>query len=396
MMSPIDLPDGMLWARTIARGVAWEQVIPLLLPLPVVVLANVADRWRVNSTNGAGGDVKRGTSGPGVVGFGPPDSTAGLATWVVLLLAAAVVVVLGAATAVPAIVHLGSRGQIAYGCILVLTGLGAAVTLLEPVRSRLRRLLPLDPASAVHGAALVLSVILLGSQLGAVLALNPLAGQGAGRSPLGPVDLVAQEIPYLLAALLGVGLFVRRGAAAAFARLGFVRPTAWQVLLALAAAGLFYAFSSGASALGERLTPDLAHQVQTSTQRLFGGLANPAGIMALALAPGLCEEALFRGALQPRLGVVWTAVLFAAVHTEYGFSFDTVAVLVLAFCLAALRRYANTSTSALSHVAYNGLAGVGVSAAWLLPAMGIEALLVTGAGAAWLFTTRLGRATDPG
>lgn len=42
--------------------------------------------------------------------------------------------------------------------------------------------------------------------------------------------------------------------------------------------------------------------------------ASDASVLVLALASGTCEELLFRGALQPWLGVVATSVLFGAVH----------------------------------------------------------------------------------
>jgi hypothetical protein len=47
--------------------------------------------------------------------------------------------------------------------------------------------------------------------------------------------------------------------------------------------------------------------------------------------------------------------------------------------------FANTTTSALCHVVYNALVGVGVVQAWtLLPAIGVEAALVAAAAGTWL------------
>jgi membrane protease YdiL (CAAX protease family) len=42
--------------------------------------------------------------------------------------------------------------------------------------------------------------------------------------------------------------------------------------------------------------------------------ATPPEIAVLALASGTAEELLFRGALQPALGLAWTSLLFGAVH----------------------------------------------------------------------------------
>ncbi len=85
---------------------------------------------------------------------------------------------------------------------------------------------------------------------------------------------------------------------------------------------------------------------------------------------------LFRGALQPRLGLLWTAIVFTAVHTQYGLSIDALAVLVLALGLGLLRRVANTTTSALCHIAYNGLVGGGLGWIGLFPALAVESGLV--------------------
>ena len=82
-----------------------------------------------------------------------------------------------------------------------------------------------------------------------------------------------------------------------------------------------------------------------TTQHVFAGLDNPLGIAALALFPGICEEILFRGALQPRIGLLATALLFTSIHTQYGISLDALSVLVVALGLGLIRRYTNTTTS---------------------------------------------------
>jgi membrane protease YdiL (CAAX protease family) len=373
-------------------AVAWDQVLSLLAPLPVVLLANLAER-EANLRERAG-DVKRGTIASGWVGFVRAPSALGLFTWAVLLIVALAVLLFGAVTALLE----ASGGHVtrlaAYGLLEAVTGLTAAATLWRPVRLRISRLLPLDPDSPVHATALVLSVILFGTQVAAQLTLNVL-GQAAGGRELHPVDLIVQELPFPLLALVGVGIFVRRDPRQALQRLGLVRPRPHQLFLALAAAGAFYAFSTGMDVLGQRLTPDLSRQVGAASQRLFGQLDNPLGIATIALAAGICEEILFRGALQPRLGLIWTALLFAAVHTEYGFSVDAAAVFVLAIALGLIRIFANTTTSALCHVVYNALVGVGV--AWaVLPAIGVEAALVAATLGTWFLTSKVGSATAAG
>jgi uncharacterized protein len=162
--------------------------------------------------------------------------------------------------------------------------------------------------------------------------------------------------------------------------LGLVRPAWWHIALGLAAAGAFLLVAQVTDELGRTLTPDIYRQVQTNTNQLFGGLvSNPLGIAAIALAPAISEEILFRGALQPRIGLIATAVLFASFHSQYGLSFDTLAVFVIAIGLGLIRKFTNTTTSALSHAAYNLAIAIGITGSSLYFAIGIEVVLAAAA-----------------
>jgi hypothetical protein len=138
--------------------------------------------------------------------------------------------------------------------------------------------------------------------------------------------------------------------------------------LALGAAGAFWGLSEASQWLGQTLTPDIAVKVDKTSTHLFGALGGPAGIAALALLPGICEEILFRGALQPRFGLIATAVLFTAIHTEYGLSIDVVTIFVIAIGLGLIRRYTNTTASTTCHVAYNLLVGIGLAGTYQVAA----------------------------
>ncbi len=363
-------------AHALPTAIAFTELLILLLPLPLIVAAN----WHESPPKGSGA-VPRGAA------------LVGSATWFVLglLAAACILFALFTLALVPSsgAARGGNRSVFIYSAVLLVTGLVAATLIAEPVREQLARILPIDPRSAVHGTALVLSASLVGSQLASQLATDVLSQQATSGPALAPIDLVVQELPFLLASVLGVGLFMRRGTAATLTRLGLVRPTAWQILLGLGAAGLFFAFGNGMDALAHLVTPGTAQKVEVANQRLFGQLGDPVGIATIALSAGICEEALFRGAMQPRLGVLWSALVFTAVHAQYGLSLVAAAVLVLAVGLGLLRRLTNTTTSTICHVVYNTLVGVGVAGVWLGPALAIEAGLLI-AGLAAFLTGRVG------
>jgi hypothetical protein len=83
------------------------------------------------------------------------------------------------------------------------------------------------------------------------------------------------------------------------------------------------------------------------------------GAPLVALAAGVGEEAVFRGALQPRFGVPLTALLFAAVHVQYEIP-GIVLIFLIGVALGILRERTSTTFTAVAHMLYD-------IAAFLLP-----------------------------
>jgi len=353
----------------IPAAVAVFELLVLLLPLPLILIANWYEAPPTGQSTLARGGAFLGTT-----------------IWMLLGLVAALSILMAVVT----VAFTPPRGtSVLYAAVMLLTGIAAAALIGEPVRASVARILPIDPTSAVHATALVLTTVLVGSPLANQLAVDVLSQQASSAQSLSPVDLVLQELPFLLAAGFGVGLFIRRRPQATLDRLGLVKPTTWQIVLGLSAAFVFFAFGNGMDLLSHVVSPGTAQKVDAANRHLFGQLVNPVGIVTIALSAGICEEALFRGAMQPRLGILWTAIVFTTVHTQYGLSLDAVAVLVLAVGLGVLRRLTNTTTSTVCHVVYNTLVGVGVSGVLLGPAVITGAVLVVASVAAF-FTGRLG------
>jgi membrane protease YdiL (CAAX protease family) len=319
----------------------------LLTPLSLVIVANVA--------------------------VGKP--WASHATGILAGITAGITFLVGLAVA-GGLVQLPGAQPVLFGAGTMATGLVAATLASKPVRERVALVLPIDSDSPVHAYALVLAVILLGSQLATILFINTLAVDQT-LPPIALPDVVASEAPFLIMAFFGVGLYIRRNFAGASDRLGLARPAWWHIAIAISAAGAFFAFIQGADYLSHVLTPQVASQVDSTTEHIYGGiLGGPIGIAALALLPGICEEILFRGALQPRLGLIATAVLFTSIHTQYGLSFDTLSILVVAIGLGLIRQYMNTTASCVCHVSYNLLTAIGIGAGLFWAAAGVEAVLI--------------------
>lgn len=180
----------------------------------------------------------------------------------------------------------------------------------------------------------------------------------SGRISLGAI--LTSQLPFLAVALLGVGIVLRRSIGQTLSRLGYgpisIRQLGVVALFIPAAIGL----SVAADSLFSALQPDLYEKVGNLSNNLFNpqGLS-PASVILFALligvGAGLGEETLFRGAVQPVLGVTLTSILFASMHVQYGPSLLLGYVFVLSIGLGLLRRYINTTASFIAHAGYNSL-----------------------------------------
>ena len=77
------------------------------------------------------------------------------------------------------------------------------------------------------------------------------------------------------------------------------------------------------------------------------------------------------------------AVAFAAIHSQYALTIDTLLVFTLGCALGLVRRQLNTTTAIVTHATYNALAGVGIADPVLPWAIAAEGLLVAAAIGLW-------------
>ena len=234
---------------------------------------------------------------------------------------------------------------------LMLAGVLGLIYLLPPVQRAVARFIPVRPGSPVVYLTVVLGLLLVAQQAGA---------QVQPGTPLTLADLLAQDIPLLILAFVGVGVFVRRTPREATERLGLFPPRQrrWW-LVALLGIIAFLAIAYGIERVADKLSPTSQQQVTNATNVLFSRFNNPLGIVLLGLMPAIVEETLFRGALVPRLGVVVTAILFAALHTQYAITFATLEVFVLGLGLGLLRKQSgSTLPGMVTHAGYNIAVGL--------------------------------------
>jgi hypothetical protein len=179
---------------------------------------------------------------------------------------------------------------------------------------------------------------------------------GSGRPLVDVGSLVAQLVGEVALATAAAGLWVARDARETRERLGLL-PMSWRhALVALVGLGAVIALNSGMEALEHARFPALWAADQEMGRLIAGELSVAASIL-LGVSAGVGEELLVRGALQPRAGLFWASLLFAAGHVQYTW-FGMLTILFLGIALGIVRARANTTTAIVVHALYDIVAAI--------------------------------------
>lgn len=245
----------------------------------------------------------------------------------------------------------------AAGWVLAATAAWGLLVCLPAFRVFLARYSRLDPASAVHLTALLLAGLLVGNTA-LTLTQDLLADLDAAEFSVGIVDVVVQQLGFVAVAFVGAGLATRRDWTESLGRLGLVRPSWPQLRLGLLVIPLLVIMQGLAGGIWALLSPEQAQELGSINELLLAGFDTPAEWFVLAVASGLGEEVLFRGAVQPIFGLIPTSLLFAFVHVQYGLTPITLVVFALGLILGLVRKRTNTTVAVLVHFGYNFTLGL--------------------------------------
>lgn len=235
------------------------------------------------------------------------------------------------------------------GLFMVALGIGVGVPLLPPFRTLVARLLPINEKS-------IPDMVGLSVMLGTVVLMVWTINLGTSEEDLGPVgsaDLILQAVLLLIIAYFGIGGSISRGLPSVRERLGLEMPTARQVVISIALIIPIFLVSGIGGALTELLQPEYLEEIDDVMDEVTGNVTNVQGALLLGITAGVGEEILFRGAIQPRYGLIFTSLLFTLIHVQYGFSFVLVGVFFTALILGIQRRKMNTTSCIITHAAYN-------------------------------------------
>jgi hypothetical protein len=233
--------------------------------------------------------------------------------------------------------YLDSLPPATVGWAFLVSLLAAAAGLIgfsRRIRGQLSRVLPFNPDSHIHSVALCCVLALIAMPLVPLLLtgnapfLNPELQAVLGIGLEEPGSTVKLDTFSLIWTVIGsfflVGLFVRRDIRGTLERLGLVRPTLQQVAIGIASGILLVMVSF-----------------------------TPLAAVIASISAGLGEELSVRGVIQPRFGILVSALVFTSLHA-YQYAWDgLLSVLLVGICFGILRKYTNTSTSAISHGVYD-------------------------------------------
>lgn len=161
-------------------------------------------------------------------------------------------------------------------------------------------------------------------------------------------------IGYVLLALAAVGFLIRRDLAGTLGRLGIQRLTLAEVAFVVAGAALLFALNGTGEALQRNLFPALWAQDRRMTEAIAGELSRSAAVM-VGLSAGIGEEITLRGGLQPKLGILLTATLFASLHVQYSW-FGMLMIFVFGCVLGVIRARTHTTVAIGVHTLYDVVA----------------------------------------
>jgi len=254
------------------------------------------------------------------------------------------------------------------GIILLLSfgsGLIGLIGFSRYFRGLLAKVLPFNPDSFIHTIGLVCVISLIVMPVVPLLLtgnapfLNAELQEmlGIGSEEIGSsAKLDAFTLIWtVIGSFFLVGLWLRRDLPSTLERLGLVRPDARQVIIGVATGiilvGVFWLFDDAVAALF------LAYGIPTTDDTLVNNLFmvsfTPLAAIMASVSAGLGEELSIRGVIQPRFGIILSALVFASLHA-YQYAWDgLLSVFLVGICFGVLRMYTNTSTSAISHGVYD-------------------------------------------
>lgn len=251
------------------------------------------------------------------------------------------------------------------------------------------------PDSIVHSTAIVLMIFLTILIIGLFILSGGIEGmaESVSQSGFDLIGLLTQFLGFVLAAFLGVGIFVRRGWHRTLKRLGIYLPESNQssqtwfvqavrnlLIGAIVGYGLFWCQVSLSIVWQLSVSPETLAEQTEASRAIFELYQGSLWLgLLMALSAGICEELIFRGALQPIFGNVITSLFFVVLHTQYALNPASFIILFVSLALGFLRTQYSTPSAMMAHFVYNLTPFILIEASRQLD-IPLEAMIMLGLG----------------
>ncbi len=213
------------------------------------------------------------------------------------------------------------------------------------------RWIAIDPTSLLDALGLAIIQGTIGLFIGALLQPGEIPVLEVSRG-----QLFGQALAEVALAFVLIGFPFSRHWQSAIERLGLRWPSFRELLGAVIFTVGMFALSVLTGLLAGLLQPGVVARIEERLLPVATEFGSPIWALVLGILAGVGEELLFRGAVQPRYGLLLTALLFTVVHVQYELSLVTLGVFALAILLGIERRRLGTSACIVSHALYDTIA----------------------------------------
>ncbi len=235
------------------------------------------------------------------------------------------------------------------GFALLSAGSTLGLLMLPPVRAVVARLLPLNAAAPRDWVGLVALLWLV---------IVRLALFYRGEEEISQVQVAEAMIQALVlvgVALALIGIGTRRDVAQAVRRLGLRSLSYGQSAFAAVVVIPFAVVGALSVMAVEYMQPGTVERLEETVTSITGGETSLQYGLMLGITAAVGEETLFRGALQPKYGLVFTSLVFALLHVQYDLLLIVASLFPVGLILGLERKYLGTVAAIVTHALYNTL-----------------------------------------
>lgn len=220
--------------------------------------------------------------------------------------------------------------------------------------------------SVVHTLAVILMFFASVFTVGNFIIAGGIEGLAESIGDINAIDLWSNFALYVVLALLGVGIFIRRNLKRTLKRLGFRLPEQGNYLIWFIngikhlGIGVFVGFGMfwvqvGLTVIWQLfVSPETLAAQSAASQALFNALSGSLWLgFLVAFTAGVGEELLFRGALQPIFGNIIVSIFFVMLHSQYILTPASIIIFIVSLVFGFLRTHYTTPAAMMAHFIYN-------------------------------------------